>query len=129
MVLSQQSIDALNSYGQLLLDKDIAIKIVGFITILQNKQKLRNRRKRCLDVRLLYILHIIQLLYGYVIFTENLREISRFLEKLQGFICWKSAIAVSWGGKKLPPYKWKGMEVDRKVLLIMSNGLFFNWKY
>ena len=38
MVLSQQSIDALNSYGQLLLDKDIAITIVLFITILQNKQ-------------------------------------------------------------------------------------------
>ena len=32
--LSQQSIDALNSYGQLLLDEDIAIKIVLFITIL-----------------------------------------------------------------------------------------------
>ena len=39
MVLSQKSIDALNSYGQLLLDKDIAITIVLFITILQNKQK------------------------------------------------------------------------------------------
>ena len=39
MVLSQQSIDALNSYGQLLLDKDIAIRIIIFITILQNKQK------------------------------------------------------------------------------------------
>ena len=39
MVLSQQSIDALNSSGQLLLDKDIAIIIVLFITILLNKQK------------------------------------------------------------------------------------------
>ena len=39
MVLSQQSIDAMNSYGQLLLDKDIAIRIVLSITILQNKQK------------------------------------------------------------------------------------------
>ena len=39
MVLIQQSIDALNSYGQLLLDKDIAISIVLSITILQNKQK------------------------------------------------------------------------------------------
>ena len=39
MVLSQKSIDALNSYGQLLLDKDIAITIVLFIAILQNKQK------------------------------------------------------------------------------------------
>ena len=39
MVLSQQSIDALNLYGQLLLDKDIAISIVLFITILQKKQK------------------------------------------------------------------------------------------
>ena len=39
MVLSQQSIDALNSYGQLLLDKDIAIIIGLFITILLNKQK------------------------------------------------------------------------------------------
>ena len=38
MVLSQQSIDALNSYGQLLLDKDIVISIVLFITILQKKQ-------------------------------------------------------------------------------------------
>ena len=37
--LSQQLIDALNSYGQLLLDKDIAISIVLFITILQKKQK------------------------------------------------------------------------------------------
>ena len=32
-----KSIDALNSYRQLLLDKDIAITIVWFITILQNK--------------------------------------------------------------------------------------------
>ena len=38
-VLSQQSIDALNSYGQLLLDKDIDISIVLFITILQKKKK------------------------------------------------------------------------------------------
>ena len=40
----QQSIDALNSYWQLLLDKDIAIRIVLFITILQNKQKVPWRR-------------------------------------------------------------------------------------
>ena len=33
VVLSQKSIDALNLYGQLLLDKDIAITIVLFITI------------------------------------------------------------------------------------------------
>ena len=39
MILSQQSIDALNSYGQILLYKDIAIIIALFITILQNKQK------------------------------------------------------------------------------------------
>ena len=39
MFLSQQSIDALNSCGKLLLDKDIAIRIVLFITILENKQK------------------------------------------------------------------------------------------
>ena len=39
MVLSQKSIDALDSYGQLLLDKGIAIMIVLFITIPQNKQK------------------------------------------------------------------------------------------
>ena len=39
VVLSQQSIDALNLYGQHLLDKDIAIRIVLFITILQNTQK------------------------------------------------------------------------------------------
>ena len=39
MVLCQKLIDALNLYGQLLLDKDIAITIVLFITILQNKQK------------------------------------------------------------------------------------------
>ena len=38
VVLSKQSIDALNSYGQLLLDKDIAIRIVLSITILQNKK-------------------------------------------------------------------------------------------
>ena len=39
MVLSQQSIDALNSYGQLLLDKDIAISIVLFVTILQKNER------------------------------------------------------------------------------------------
>ena len=39
MVLSQKSIDTLNSYGQPLLDKDIAITIVLFIVILQRKQK------------------------------------------------------------------------------------------
>ena len=39
MVLSKQSIDALNLYGQLLLNKGIAIRIVLSITILQNKQK------------------------------------------------------------------------------------------
>ena len=38
MVLSQKSIDALNSYGQLLFDNDITLTIVLFITILQNKQ-------------------------------------------------------------------------------------------
>ena len=38
MVLSQKSIDALNSYGQLLFDKDITLAIVLLITILQNKQ-------------------------------------------------------------------------------------------
>ena len=38
MVLGQQSIDALNSYGQLQLDKDVAISIVLSITILQKKQ-------------------------------------------------------------------------------------------
>ena len=38
MDLSQLSTDALNSYGQLLLDKDIAIRIVLFIPILQNKR-------------------------------------------------------------------------------------------
>ena len=38
MVLSQKSIDALNSYGQLLFDKDITLTIILFITILQNKQ-------------------------------------------------------------------------------------------
>ena len=36
--LSQKAIDALNSYGQLLFDKDITLTIVLFITILQNKQ-------------------------------------------------------------------------------------------
>ena len=44
MVLSQQSIDALNSYGQLLLDKDIAISIVLSITMLQKKQKVCHDR-------------------------------------------------------------------------------------
>ena len=34
MVLSQKSNDALNSYRHLLLDKDILITIVSFITIL-----------------------------------------------------------------------------------------------
>ena len=38
MVLSQKSIDALNSFGQLLFDKDVTLTIVLFITILQNKQ-------------------------------------------------------------------------------------------
>ena len=38
MVLSQKSIDALNTYGQLLFDKDITLTIVLFFTILQNKQ-------------------------------------------------------------------------------------------
>ena len=38
VVLSQKSIDALNSYGQLLFDKDITPTIVLFNTILQNKQ-------------------------------------------------------------------------------------------
>ena len=37
--LSQQSIDALNSCGKLLLDKDIAIMIISFINILENKRK------------------------------------------------------------------------------------------
>ena len=36
VVLCQKSIDALNLYGQHLLDKDIPITIVLFITILQN---------------------------------------------------------------------------------------------
>ena len=40
VVWSQKSIDPLNSCEQLLLDKDIAVTIVLFITILQNKQKL-----------------------------------------------------------------------------------------
>ena len=38
MVLGQKSIDVLNPYGQLLLDKYIAITIVLLITILQNYQ-------------------------------------------------------------------------------------------
>ena len=38
MGLSKKSIDALNSYGQLLFDKNITFTIVLFITILQNKQ-------------------------------------------------------------------------------------------
>ena len=38
MVLSQKSIDALNSYWQFLFDKDITLTIVSFITILKNKQ-------------------------------------------------------------------------------------------
>ena len=38
VVLSQKSIDALDSYGQLLFYKDIAVTIVLFITILQKKQ-------------------------------------------------------------------------------------------
>ena len=35
MLLSQKSIDALNSYGQLLLNKDIPVPIVLFISMLQ----------------------------------------------------------------------------------------------
>ena len=38
MGLSKKSIDALNSYGQRLIDKNITLTIVLFITILQNKQ-------------------------------------------------------------------------------------------
>ena len=38
VVLSQKAIDTLNSYGQLLFDKDITLTIVLSITILQNKQ-------------------------------------------------------------------------------------------
>ena len=38
MVLSQKSIDALSSYGQLLFDTDITLTIVLFITILQNQK-------------------------------------------------------------------------------------------
>ena len=81
--LSKKSIDALNSYGQLLFDKNITLTIVLFITILQNKQNAscfvtinswnsrridiivkatksfrvrgNDRQKLCLDVRLLYI--------------------------------------------------------------------------
>ena len=34
--LNQKSIDALNSYGLFLLDKNIPIMFVSFITILQN---------------------------------------------------------------------------------------------
>ena len=39
MVLSQQSIDALNSYGQLLLDKDIAISIVYLLPFYKRNKK------------------------------------------------------------------------------------------
>ena len=39
MVLSQQSIDALNSCGKRLLDKDIAIMIILFINILETQTK------------------------------------------------------------------------------------------
>ena len=39
VILSQQSTDALNLYGQLLLNEDNAIGIVLSITILQNQQK------------------------------------------------------------------------------------------
>ena len=38
MGLSQKTIGALNSYGQLLFDKNITLTIVLIITILQNKQ-------------------------------------------------------------------------------------------
>ena len=41
VVSGQKSIDALNSDGQLLLDKDIAIKIALFIAILQNKKGIK----------------------------------------------------------------------------------------
>ena len=42
VVLSQKSIDALNSYGQLLFDKDITLTIVWFITILQKKTEMNH---------------------------------------------------------------------------------------
>ena len=134
VVLSQISIDALNSYGQLLFDKDITLTIVLFITILQNKQnascfvtidscdsrridiivkamKSFRVRGNVIDENFVktsgcsIFLHIVLLLGWSVIIIENFRKICRLLEKLQGFICWKSAIAVSWGGNKLPPYK------------------------
>ena len=50
-------------------------------------------------------LHLDQHLFEYFIFTENLREIGKFLEKLQWILCWINAIAVSWGGYELPAYK------------------------
>ena len=39
MVLRQKSVDALDSYGQLVLDNDIPIMIVLFITILKTNKK------------------------------------------------------------------------------------------
>ena len=157
VVSSQQSIYALNSYGQLLLDKDNAIRVVLFITIFETNKRyhvchdrfmnfkmnryhsksdeiheglgITKSTKFCLDDRLLYIFQISQLRCGSFIFTENLREIFGLLEKLQGFICWKSAIAVSWEARDYLHTSEKVKEVDSKVTLIMSNRLFFNWKY
>ena len=39
MVLSQKSIDALNSYGQLLLDKDIATTIVYLLPFYKTNKR------------------------------------------------------------------------------------------
>ena len=113
VVLSQKSIDALNSYRQLLFDKDITLTIVLFITILQNKQnascfvtidswnsrridiivkatKSFRVRGNVIDKNFVYtsgcyiFLHIIQFLGWSVIFTGNLRKSADFWKSYKG---------------------------------------------
>ena len=55
--------------------------------------------------------------------------IKKFLEKLEGFICWKIAIAASCGDTKWFPYKSKGDENALKRDLTMSDWWFFNREY
>ena len=75
-------------------------------------------------------LHIIQLLCESIIsYTENLGEICRLLEKLQGVICWKMLLSWAEEARNYFHISKKVTKVGSKVVLITSNGLFFNWKY
>ena len=55
--MSQKTIGALNSYGLFLVNKDIPITIVLFITILQNKQNQYHALSRQIqEIQDIYIL-------------------------------------------------------------------------